>query len=47
MVTLAFALPWIAATLWIAYRAGWHLLWSNQGREHPSQATQLRSFGGS
>jgi hypothetical protein len=42
---LLFALPWIAAVVWLAWQAGWNLLWSENGREFPTQATRLRSFG--
>jgi hypothetical protein len=42
---LLFALPWIAAVVWLGRQAGWRLLWSENGREFPTQATRLRGFG--
>ena len=42
---LLFALPWIAATIGVAWRAGWRVLWSENGHAYPSQADQLRAFG--
>jgi 4-amino-4-deoxy-L-arabinose transferase-like glycosyltransferase len=40
-----FALPWIAAVVWASSRAGWRVLWSENGEEFPTQAASLRSFG--
>jgi hypothetical protein len=40
-----FALPWIAAVVWVSSRVGWRVLWSENGEEFPTQATILRSFG--
>jgi hypothetical protein len=42
MLPIVLALPWIAATLWIASRAGWSVLWT---ANEPSQAQQLPGFG--
>jgi hypothetical protein len=42
---LLFALPWIVVVVWIAWRLGWSVLWSENGREFPTQATRLRGFG--
>jgi len=42
---LLFALPWIAAIVWVGWRVGWMKLWSENGREFPTQADRLRSFG--
>jgi hypothetical protein len=44
---LLFALPWLAAIVWVAWRAGWSVLWSDHGDEFPSQSHRLRGFGGS
>jgi hypothetical protein len=41
-----FALPWIAAIVWLAWRAGWSVLWSDSGDEFLSQARRLRGLGG-
>jgi hypothetical protein len=45
-IALLFALPWIAATVWTAQRAGWSSLWSDNGKAFPSQSRRLRGFGG-
>jgi hypothetical protein len=42
---LLFAVPWIVAVVWIGSRVGWSVLWSENGREFPTQATRLRGFG--
>jgi hypothetical protein len=42
---ILFALPWVAATVWVGWRAGWRVLWSENGREFPTQASRLRGFG--
>ena len=47
VIMLAAGLPWIAATLWLAWKVGWSILWSRpDGKAFPNQAHQLRSFGG-
>jgi hypothetical protein len=47
LLGIGFGLPWICAIVWLCRRAGWRLLWSDQGGEFPTQAVRLRSFGGS
>ena len=42
---LLFALPWIGAVVWVSWRVGWRVLWSENGTEFPTQASRLRSFG--
>src|SRR5215204_2315527 len=39
-----FALPWIGAAVWISWRVGWRVMWSESGKLFPTQATSLRSF---
>jgi len=39
-----FALPWIGAAVWISWRVGWRVMWSESGKPFPTQATSLRSF---
>ena len=39
-----FALPWIGAAVWISWRVGWRVMWSESGKSFPTQATGLRSF---
>jgi hypothetical protein len=39
-----FALPWIGAAVWIRWRVGWRVMWSESGKPFPTQATSLRSF---
>jgi 4-amino-4-deoxy-L-arabinose transferase-like glycosyltransferase len=46
IVLLVAVLPWIAAIVWIASRAGWSSLFSQEEGAFPSQASQLRGFGG-
>ena len=46
IVLLVAVLPWIAAIVWIASRAGWSSLLSQEEGAFPSQASQLRGFGG-
>jgi hypothetical protein len=42
---LFFALPWIGAVAWVSSRVGWkRVLWSENGKEFPTQAASLRSF---
>jgi hypothetical protein len=43
-LALLFALPWIAAVVWVGWRAGWELLLSENGEEFPKQASALRGF---
>jgi hypothetical protein len=43
---LLFALPWLAAIFWVAWRTGWSVLWSDHGDEFLSQSKRLRGFGG-
>jgi hypothetical protein len=45
VVLLVAVLPWIAAIVWIASRAGWSSVFSKEGA-FPSQASQIRGFGG-
>ena len=47
MIVLLLALPWIAATVWVGYRAGRSHLFSDGGAEFPTQASRLRAFGSS
>ncbi len=44
-VLLISVLPWLAALLWLVMRAGWSVLLPDE--TIPSQASRLRSFGGS
>jgi hypothetical protein len=46
IVLLAAVLPWISAIVWAASRAGWSSVFSQEERAFPSQAIQLRGFGG-
>jgi hypothetical protein len=39
-----FAVPWVAAAMWISRRVGWRALLSENGEAIPSQATSLRIF---
>jgi hypothetical protein len=43
---LAAVLPWIAAILWVCSRAGWSAVFSQKDGAFPSQASQIRGFGG-
>ena len=43
-LALLFALSWIAAVVWVGWRAGWELLRSENGEEFPKQASMLRGF---
>jgi len=38
-----FALPWLAAAVWISWRVGRRVMWSQNG-VFPTQATSLSSF---
>jgi len=40
-----FGLPWIAAVVWVSWRVGWRVLWSDNGKEFQTQAKTLRGFG--
>ncbi len=42
---MVFALPWILAAVWVCYRGGWSVLWSENGKEFSTQATRLGGFG--
>lgn len=44
-VLLVAILPWIAAVVWIASRAGWSSVFSQKEGAFPSQASQLHGFG--
>jgi cytoskeletal protein RodZ len=46
IVLLAAVLPWIAAIVWVASRAGWSSVFSQEEGAFPSQASQVRGFGG-
>jgi hypothetical protein len=46
VVALTAVLPWLVAIVWVASRAGWSSLFSQKERAFPSQASQLRGFGG-
>jgi hypothetical protein len=39
-----FAVPWVAAAMWIGRRVGWRALLTENGEAFPSQAKNLRSF---
>jgi hypothetical protein len=43
---LVCALPWIAATLWVAWRSGWQVLRGDAEGDIESQSKKLRGFGG-
>ena len=34
----------IGAAVWISWRVGWRVMWSESGKPFPTQATSLRSF---
>jgi hypothetical protein len=46
LLSLALALPWLVAIVLITRRDRSSLLWSDNGRAFPTQATALRSFRG-
>jgi hypothetical protein len=46
IVLLTAVLPWIAAIVWVASRAGWSSVFSQKEGAFPSQGSQLRAFGG-
>jgi hypothetical protein len=47
LLLAAAAGPWVAATIWVVSRAGWRILSPSDAGALPSQAAQLRAFGGS
>jgi hypothetical protein len=46
LIGVLFASPWIAGIALIRWRSGVRLLSSDDGAAFPTQASQLRSFGG-
>jgi hypothetical protein len=47
LLSLLLALPWVIAIVVVTRRDRSSLLWSDNGRTFPTQATALRSFRGS
>jgi hypothetical protein len=47
LLSLLLALPWVIAIIVVTRRDRSSLLWSDNGRTFPTQATALRSFRGS
>jgi hypothetical protein len=47
LLSLLLALPWLVAIVLLTRRDRSSLLWSDNGRTFPTQATVLRSFRGS